>query len=97
MIIGNLHSRINSLKRARPQDTVVFSILILWTHWTTVFLNILSLSHLKLSLRYVGSAGFEKHQFPNVSMTSLNPRFARVNNNITAFPSVDLNSYRKVR
>ena len=29
-------------------------ILILWTHWATAFQNLLSVSHLKPGLRYVG-------------------------------------------
>ncbi len=65
--------------------------LILWTQWATVSPNILSVSHLKPRLRYVGdSAGFEKHHIQVVSMTYLNPRFVRLNGDITHFPTLDL-------
>jgi hypothetical protein len=41
-------------KKGAPTRCCGFPILGSWSQWTTVLLNILSLSHLKLILRYVG-------------------------------------------
>ena len=69
-------------------------ILILWVHLATVFLNILSVSHLKPRLRYVGVIPrFERNHFRVISMTYLNPQSASLNDDITRFASVDPNRY----
>ena len=59
-------------------------ILFWWPQWATVFLNLLSVSHLKPNLRYVGDInGLQASQKAVRAMTYLNPRSAPLNDDIT--------------
>jgi len=63
-------SDIQQMKSGRCSDS---PILILWTQWATLFLNILSVSHLKPTLRYVGAInGFQPSQKAVRAMKYLN-------------------------